>query len=397
MPKQISMQYNFDEVIDRSGTNAFKIDAMKARIGKEGLLPLWVADMDFKAAPEIIEALQNRVQHGVFGYTLPTESYYQSIIDWVKKLYDWDVSKEEISYLPGIVKGIAFAIDCFTNEGDKIIIQPPVYHPFRIVPQAHKREVVENPLIFDGEKYRMNLDGLRKIAETKECKMLILCNPHNPIGLAWDKAILEELAEICHDNNILVISDEIHAEIIHQNKKHIPFATVSAKAEKNSITLMAPSKTFNLAGIVTSYAIVKDRTLRLQYYNYLKRSDLDQGTLFAYLATETAYTKAENWRIAMIEYIWENICYVDNYLKQNIPSIKAVIPEASFLIWLDCTSLHLSTEELKNLFVEKAGLALNEGETFGSQGKDFMRLNVGCSRNLLEQAMQQLKDAVNSL
>lgn len=391
------MQYNFDEVIDRSGTNAFKIDAMKARIGKEGLLPLWVADMDFKAAPEIIEALQNRVQHGVFGYTLPTESYYQSIIDWVKKLYDWDVSKEEISYLPGIVKGIAFAIDCCTNEGDKIIIQPPVYHPFRIVPQAHKREVVENPLIFDGEKYRMNLDGLRKIAETKECKMLILCNPHNPIGLAWDKAILEELAEICHDNNILVISDEIHAEIIHQNKKHIPFATVSAKAEKNSITLMAPSKTFNLAGIVTSYAIVKDRTLRLQYYNYLKRSDLDQGTLFAYLATETAYTKAENWRIAMIEYIWENICYVDNYLKQNIPSIKAVIPEASFLIWLDCTSLHLSTVELKNLFVEKAGLALNDGETFGSQGKGFMRLNVGCSRNLLEQAMQQLKDAVNSL
>lgn len=391
------MQYNFDEVIDRSGTNAFKIDAMKARIGKEGLLPLWVADMDFKAAPEIIEALQNRVQHGVFGYTLPTESYYQSIIDWVKKLYDWDVSKEEISYLPGIVKGIAFAIDCCTNEGDKIIIQPPVYHPFRIVPQAHKREVVENPLIFDGEKYRMDLDGLRKIAETKDCKMLILCNPHNPIGLAWDKAILEELAEICHDNNILVISDEIHAEIIHQNKKHIPFATVSAKAEKNSITLMAPSKTFNLAGIVTSYAIVKDRTLRLQYYNYLKRSDLDQGTLFAYLATETAYTKAENWRIAMIEYILENICYVDNYLKQNIPSIKAVIPEASFLIWLDCASLHLSTEELKNLFVEKAGLALNDGETFGSQGKGFMRLNVGCSRNLLEQAMQQLKDAVNSL
>ena len=390
------MQYNFDEVIDRANTNAFKVDAMKARIGKDGLIPLWVADMDFKAAPEIIEALQKRVEHGVFGYTSATESYYQSVIDWIKKMYDWDVSKEEISYIPGIVKGIAFAIDHFTNEGDKIIIQPPVYHPFRLVPQAHKRVVVENPLLFDGEKYSMDLNGLRKIAETKECKMLILCNPHNPIGIAWNEDVLREVAEICSENNILVISDEIHAEIIHDKNVHTPFAKVSDEAEQNSITLMAPTKTFNLAGIVSSYAIIKNRELRLSYYNYLKRNELDQGTLFAYIATETAYTKSDDWRKAMIDYIWENIMYVDNYLKQNIPSIKAIIPEASFLIWLDCTALDLSRDELKNLFVEKAGLALNEGETFGSQGKGFMRLNVGCSRRLLEKAMQQLKDAVNN-
>lgn len=391
------MQYNFDEIIDRTGTNAFKTDAMKARIGKENLLPLWVADMDFKSAPPILEALEKRVQHGIFGYTMPTQSYYDALINWVKDLYNWNVSKEEISYIPGIVKGIAFAIDCFTNEGDKIIIQPPVYHPFRIVPQAHKRTVVENPLLFDGEKYTMDLAGLKKLAQGGDCKMLILCNPHNPIGLVWDNDTLKELAEICYDHNILVISDEIHAEIIHQNKVHIPFATVSEKAEKNSITLMAPSKTFNLAGIVSSYAIIKDRALRMQYYNYLKRSDLDQGTLFAYLTTEIAYTKCNDWRKEMIDYVWQNTLYVQQFLQQNIPTIKAILPEASFLIWLDCTALNLSQEKLIELFRDKAGLALNDGETFGSQGKGFMRLNVGCSRLLLEQAMQQLKEAVDNL
>lgn len=391
------MHYNFDEIIDRKGTNAFKVDAMKARIGKEDLLPLWVADMDFKSAPPILEAMQKRVEHGIFGYTMPTQSYYDALINWVKDLHNWDVTKEEISYIPGIVKGIAFAIDCFTEEGDKIIIQPPVYHPFRIVPQAHKRTVIENPLLFDGEKYTMDLEGLKTLAEAGDCKMLILCNPHNPIGLTWDADVLKELAEICFDHNILVISDEIHAEIIHQNKVHTPFATVSEKAEKNCITLMAPSKTFNLAGIVSSYAIVKDRALRMQYYNYLKRSDLDQGTLFAYLTTEIAYTQCNDWRKEMIDYIWKNTLYIQEFLQKNIPAIKAILPEASFLIWLDCKALNLSQEKLIELFRDKAGLALNDGETFGTQGKGFMRLNVGCSRHLLEQAMQQLKEAVDSL
>lgn len=388
------MKYNFDEVIDRNGTHAFKLDAMKSRIGKENLIPLWVADMDFKSPPEIVEAFSKRVEHAVFGYTIAPESYYQSIINWVKKLYNWGIQKEEVSYIPGIVKGIAFAIDHFTNVGDKIIIQPPVYHPFNLVPKAHERQVVDNPLIFDGNSYRMDLEGLKKILKDNDCKMLILSNPHNPAGIVWDKNVLSELAEICYDNKVLVISDEIHSEIIHKGFVHIPFATVSEKAANNCITFMAPSKTFNLAGIIASYSIIKNKEIRNSYYNYLKRSELNQGSIFSYLGTEIAYDQCNDWRLQMIDYIWKNVEYVDSFMKENIPQIKVIKPQASFLIWLDCNALELSREELVSLFVDKAGLALNEGETFGKEGKGFMRLNVGCPVSVLERAMKQLKEAI---
>ncbi|MDR0681662.1 MAG: PatB family C-S lyase [Dysgonamonadaceae bacterium] len=386
-------QYNFDEVIDRKGTNALKTDLLQERFGKPDLIPLWVADMDFKCGDFIIDALKERCDKGIYGYTIPSEDYYLSIINWVKKNYDWKIEKEWISYIPGIVKGIAFCIMQFTNPNDKVIIQPPVYHPFRLVPMMHRRRVVFNPLIEENRQYKMNLNGLRNVID-KDCKLLILSNPHNPIGITWDRATLEELAEICYENNILVISDEIHSDMALFGHVHIPFAMVSEQARQNSITFMAPSKTFNTAGIVSSYSIVPDAKLRESFYSFLHACELNEGNLFAYIVTQYAYNNGFEWRKQMLRYLEENVRFVDSFLKENIPQIKAFIPEASFLVWLDCRELGLKQKEINSLFIEKAGLALNDGEMFGEEGRGFMRMNVGCPRIILDQALNKLKKAL---
>ena len=387
-------KYNFDEVIKRKGTGAIKTDLLKKRYGREDLIALWIADMDFRCGDFIIDTLTKRCQEGIFGYTTASDSYFESILEWVKNRHHWEIKREWLSYIPGIVKGIAFCVMKFTNPGDKIIIQPPVYHPFFLVPEDHSRKVVTNPLIEKNGKYRMDLEGLKKIVDKEKCKMLILCNPHNPIGITWDKETMQELAHICAENNILVVSDEIHADMGIFGHEHIPFAAVSQEAADNSITFMAPSKTFNIAGIVSSYSIVPNQQLRESFYQYLHASELSDGTIFAYIATEAAYKNGKDWMYQMLEYVENNILFTDKYLKENIPQIKAVIPEASFLIWLDCRALGLPQSELVSLFVNKAHLALNDGEMFGPGGSGFMRLNVGCSRVVLEQALEQLKHAL---
>ncbi|MDR0866289.1 MAG: PatB family C-S lyase [Candidatus Symbiothrix sp.] len=388
------IQYDFDEIIDRRGTGALKTDALQERYGNPDLLPLWVADMDFRCGDFIVDALKKRCDEGIFGYTLPAEAYYQSIADWLQEKHGWSIEKEWFSYIPGIVKGIAFCVMHFSNPRDKIIIQPPVYHPFRLVPTMHHREVVYNPLIEENGAYRMDLDGLRKLID-KDCKLLVLCNPHNPIGITWDEECLKELAEICYENNILVVSDEIHSDMALFGHRHIPFATVSEHARQNSITFMAPSKTFNIAGLVSSYSIIPNDKIRNSFYSFLHASELDEGTIFAYTATQAAYAHGSEWRNQMLRYIEGNIRFVDNYLKENIPQIKAVIPEASFLVWLDCRELGLTQKELNVLFTDKAGLALNDGEMFGKEGIGFMRMNIGCSRAVLEKAMKMLTFALN--
>lgn len=387
-------KYNFDQIIDRRGTNAVKTDALKERYGRDDLIPLWVADMDFASPPEITEAIIERAKHGIFGYTVASQEYFDSIINWTKNRHKWDIKQEWLSFIPGIVKGIAFVTDCFTTKEDKIIIQPPVYHPFRIIPTLHEREVVDNQLILDSKQYKMDFDGLKKLIDPT-CKVFILCNPHNPGGRVWTRQELIELAEICYDNNILVISDEIHSDLAFTNHQHIPFASVSEKAAQNSITFMAPSKTFNIAGIISSHSIIPNDDLRTRFHTYLEKSELAHGHIFAYLATQVAYDKGGEWLDEVKEYIWQNILLVDSFLKENIPSIKAIIPEASYLLWLDCRELNLSQKDLVSLFVDGAGLALNDGSIFGKGGKGFMRLNVGSSRSVIEQALNNLKKAVN--
>lgn len=389
------MQYNFDEIVDRSGSNAVKLEKLKPVFGHEDLIPLWVADMDFKSPPAITEALKQRVEHGVFGYTLPSEEYTASIVNWLERHHRWQVKGEHINFVPGVVKGFAFAIDEFTEKGDKIIIQPPVYHPFRLVTTSLGREVVNNPLILENGQYRMDFEGLRNIVSNHDCKMLILCNPHNPGGRAWSAEELNELAEICFNKNIWVVSDEIHADMALPGYRHTPFASVSKKAEEISLTLMAPSKTFNIAGIVSSFAVIPNKKIRERYLAYLEPRELQQGTIFAYTATLAAYTECDDWLHRMLEYVQGNIDFVDNFLKENIPEIKAILPEASFLVWLDCRGLHLSQPDLVNLFIEKAGLALNDGAMFGPGGEGFMRLNVGCPRSILEKGLNNLKKVIH--
>ncbi|MDR0431431.1 MAG: PatB family C-S lyase [Tannerellaceae bacterium] len=387
-------QYDFDEIIDRRGSNCVKVDLLEERFGSADLIPLWVADMDFRTPDFIIEAVKKRGLHELFGYTFASNDYYKSITGWVKQTHGWDIPQVWVSYIPGIVKGIAFAVDCFTRPGDKIIVQPPVYHPFRLVPEAMKREVVNNPLKQVDGIYKMDFEQLESIIDEK-CKLLILCSPHNPGGIVWPKETLSRLAGICAKHNILVISDEIHAEMVYPGHKHHPFPTVSETAASCSITFMAPSKTFNIAGIVTSYAIVPNDELREKFYSFLEARELKEGTVFAYEATQAAYTHGREWLGQMLRYVTSNAEFVSEFIKNHLPGIKVYQPQASFLVWLDCKGLNLSQEELVNVFVQKAGLALNDGSIFGVGGEGHMRLNIGCPRSILEKALNRLKKALD--
>ena len=390
------MYYNFDEIIDRSTSHSVKLNKLKAVFGRDDLIPLWVADMDFLSPPAITEALVERTRHGIFGYTVPHDGYFLSIINWLKNRHGYEVHRNEITFVPGVVKGFAFAIDAFTQENDKIIIQPPVYHPFRMVPEALGRQVVNNPLLLENGRYSIDFEGLKGIIAQNDCKMLIFCSPHNPVGRVWNEDELARLAEICYDNNIPVVSDEIHSDLILPGFRHLPFATVSEKAKENSITLMAPSKTFNIAGIVSSFAVIHNPEIRKRYLNYLAPRELDQATIHALAATEAAYNYGAEWLDQALAYIRKNIEFVENYLKEYIPQIHAVKSEATFLVWLDCRALNLTQQELVDLFVNRAKLALNDGAVFGKEGEGFMRLNVGTPLSNIEKALDNLRKAINS-
>lgn len=385
--------FNFDTIIARKNTHSVKYDGMKVEYGREDLLSLWVADMDFATPSFIIDAIRNRCEHPILGYTFAPDSYYTTIMHWIKQLYDYEIQREWLAYIPGIVKGISFCIQCFTKPGDKIIIQPPVYHPFRRMPTMQNRIVVDNPLRLVDGCYEMDFNHLESIIDS-DCKMFILCNPHNPGGVVWSKDTLIHLAEICYEKGILVVSDEIHAEMVYSKYKHHPFASISEIAKQNSITLMAPSKTFNMAGIVSSYTIVPNETLRKTFFHYLETSELNSAHLFAYVATEAAYKYGMKWRNEMLSYVEENIAFVERYLASHIKQIKVYPTQASFLVWLDCRALNISQKELVSLFVDEAKLALNDGSMFGIEGTGYMRLNIGCPRSILQKALNNLKIAV---
>ena len=389
------MKYNFDELIDRRNTNAVKIDEMKDIWDRNDLIPMWVADMDFATPDFVVDAVKKRCEHPVFGYTAKSDGYYNSIINWVKARYGMEIEKKHINYVPGIVAGLGMALNCFTSPGDKVIIMPPVYHPFAWLTKRNNRQLVECPMIFENGEYRMNLELLRSIK--KGVRVLILCNPHNPGGVVWKREELEELAEICAEDNILVFSDEIHADLTLPPHKHLPFAMVSEKAKKNSVTFMAPSKTFNMPGVAASHTIIYNDALRGKFENYLEAGELNAGHVFAFPAVEAAYSNGTEWLDQCLDYIQGNIDYVDSFLKENAPKIKAIRPMASYLIWLDCRELGLNHEELNSFFVDKAGLALNDGEMFGREGAGFMRMNVGTQRSVVELAMNQLAEAYKTL
>lgn len=388
--------YDFDKVIDRTTSDTYKYGNLKNYFGREDLIPLWVADMDFETPECVTKALRERMEHPIFGYTLMPEGYWETIAQWVEDHHGWKVETEWMTYVPGIVRGIGFCVNVFVKEEEKVIIQTPVYHPFRLTPQGNHREVVFNPLIeTEDGLYKMDFEGLEAIiANDPKCRMLILSNPHNPGGVVWDAETLKTLAHICHKNNIIVVSDEIHCDMALFGNKHIPFASVSEEAAECSITFGAPSKTFNIAGIVSSYAIVPNKKLRKALYGWMNANELDWPAMFSPIATMAAFREGEEWRQAMLKYVEENVLFVEEYIKTNIPQIKVVRPQASFLIWLDCRGLNLDHDALLDLFINKARLALNDGEMFGKEGAGHMRLNVGCPRSILSKALDQLKAAL---
>lgn len=391
------MKYNFDQIIDRRGSGAIKCDGLEQWYGNSELLPMWVADMDFATPDFIIDAIKARLEHPIFGYTMEPERYRKAIISWIASHHNWQIESDWICYIPGIVKGIAMAMVSLLKAGDKVIIQPPVYHPFRNVATHNGFEVIENPLRrTESGSYEIDFENLEAVADSR-CKMLILANPHNPVGILWSRETLVRLADFCLSRGIIVISDEIHCDMALWGKKHIPFASVSDKAAECSITFGAPSKTFNIAGIVTSYAIVPNESLREKFFGWMGGNELNQPDIFAPIATVAAFENGEPWRVQMLKYVEENIEFTIDFCRKYIPQITPIRPEASFLVWLDCRELNLSHTELVELFENRAKLALNSGAIFGTQGEGFMRLNVGTPRSVLEQALQQLKAAVADL
>lgn len=387
--------YDFDRIIERKGSGAIKSDALGKFFGKDELIPMWVADMDFETPDFITEALLERMKHPIFGYTAEPEDYRPAICDWIREHHGWEIRKEWLSYIPGIVKGIGMVINVFLKEDEKVIIQPPVYHPFRLVPQKNHREVVFNPLReLHGGGYEMDFENLETICDDK-CRMLILANPHNPAGIVWPRETLERLATFCHSRGIIVISDEIHCDMALFGNKHIPFASVSPEASACSITFGAPSKTFNIAGIVSSYSIVPDEQLRKRFHEWMEANEMNSANIFSPIATIAAFRKGEEWRRQMLEYVEGNIDFLTEYCRENMPQIKPLRPQASFLVWLDCRGLGLDHEGLIDLFINKAGLALNDGETFNPGGQGFMRLNVGTPREILRSALERLHAAIS--
>lgn len=392
--------YSFDQIISRDGTGDVKHAALMENFGRDDLLPLWVADMDFATPPFIIQALRQRLEHPILGYTVVPDEYWQAIIDWVRDHHGWQLKREWLSYIPGIVKGIGMVVNVFTSPGDKVIIQPPVYHPFRLVPENNGREIVWNPLKpnenqQEGEvPYSMDFENLERVCDER-CRLLILSNPHNPGGICWDCETLTRLADFCSRRNILVVSDEIHCDMTLYGHRHTPFATVSKQAALCSITFQAPSKTFNMAGVVSSYCVIPDEAIRRRFFSWLEASEFAAPSLFAPIATVAAYRNGEEWRRQLIRYIEGNVNFIMDYCARHLPAIRPLRPQASFLVWLDCRGLNLTHEALIDVFVNKARLALNDGAMFGPGGEGFMRLNVGSPRSLLQEAMERLRHALS--
>jgi len=392
----MNFEYNFDEVIDRRNTDSVKYELLQTLYGTDDLLPMWVADMEFQTPACIIDALKRRCEHPVFGYTVCPKSFFELFRKWIATLHGWDVPLDAIGFVPGIVSAIALAVQAFTHPGDKIVVQPPVYPPFFTIPKANKREVVWNPLLEIDGRFEMNFDLLEKQVADKEVKMLILCNPHNPGGRVWNRETLQRLAAICFKNNILVVSDEIHADMVYPEYQHVPFASVSPEAQQCSITFMSPSKTFNMPGIICSYYVIENKDL---YTNYKAACDALElhSNLFAIEAAQTAYMSGNEWRIQMIDYVRENVETVFRFCKEHIPQVRVMMPEASFLVWLDFKELRISDGALQRLIIDSAKLALNHGPAFGPGGEGHQRMNIGAPRSIVLTGLQQLEKAITCI
>ncbi len=388
------MTYNFDKIIDRSNTSCVKYDLRQTIFGKADVIPMWVADMDFETPGFIRDAIIQRASHPVYGYTFRDESYYQAIIDWMKSRHNWSIQKDEIVFCPGVVPALNFAVQAFTKPGDKIIVQPPVYFPFFGAVKDHERVLVYNQLLQKETTYEIDFNLLEE--QAKDAEMLILCNPHNPVGRCWNRSELEKIAQICLKHNVLIVSDEIHADLVMPGYKHEIFANLSPEVAAITLTMHAPSKTFNLAGLSTSSVIISNPEIRTKFSKFIEKMHLGMGNLFGSVASTAAYSQGEEWRLQLIDYINDNINFAEEYIKENIPALKMFRPEATYMIWLDFREFGLDTETLKQKLIHEAGVGFNTGKDFGPGGEGFMRMNVACTRATLEEALGRLHSTMVS-
>lgn len=393
------MEYDFGKLVERRGSGDLKHEALASMYGRADLLPLWVADMDWETPPFVLEALRGRLEHPILGYTVVPDGYWAVVQRWLWERHGWEVNCEWMTYVPGVVKAIGIVVNVFVGEGEKVIVQPPIYHPFHLTPVWNGREVVWNPLkeVVDDEgrlvSYEMDFESLEEVCDEK-CRVLLLANPHNPAGVVWSRDTLRRLACFAKEHHLIVVSDEIHCDMALFGHKHVPFASVCEEAAEVSITFGAPTKTFNMAGVVSSWCIVPNVRLRERFFGWLEANELNAPNMFAPIATMAALQQGNEWRCQMLAYVEANVDYIINYCREHIPQIKPVRPQASYLVWLDCRSLGLDGHALNDFFVREAGIAMNEGSTFGPGGEGFMRLNAGTQRSVLVEAMQRMEVAV---
>lgn len=391
------MKYNFDEIQDRTNTSCLKWDGIEERfdVSSKDLLPLWVADMDFRTPECIIDSISSKTKHGIFGYPGDYKSYYKAVVHWMKIRHDWDIKKDWIVYTPGVVCALNIIVKSFTKKGDKVIIQSPVYPPFSSAIENNNCQVVNNPLIFDGTKYTMDLDNLESQIDDK-VKLMILCSPHNPVGRVWSKDELQKLGDICIKHNIIIVSDEIHNDLILNNNKHTPIASINEAFSQNTIVCTAPSKTFNIAGLQTSNIIISNQKIREQFLKTRESCGISKPNTFGIEALKAAYTQGENWLDQLLIYLNNNLKFLTDYIEENIPKIKVIQPEATYLIWLDMNDLNLNNKDLENFIINDCKLLLNQGYTYGSEGDGFVRVNIACPLSILKKALTRLKNAIDT-
>lgn len=391
--KGADILYNFDEEINRRETMSIKWDMLESNFGRDDLLSMWVADSDFKCPPAVVERLTKRAEHGIFGYTGYGDEFYNAFIQWTEKRHQVSIEKEWLSPTPGVVAGINFAIQSFTKPGDKIIIQTPVYPPFYHSVKNNDRILLENPLIEKDKTYVMDYDHLESLID-KDTKMLILCNPHNPIGRVWTKKELKRLSQICMKNKILVLSDEIHSDLILPNYKHTPFMSVDDAFSDYVISCFAPSKTFNVAGLATSIMVIPNPELKKKFELFKESIGVNHNTTFGVEAFIACYEEGEDWLEEQLHYIQANIDYIKDALEKELPQLEAFHMEGTYLMWLDCRKLDMDQEALQKFFVENVKVALNSGAIFGTAGNGFMRVNLATTRENVKQFISQLKAAL---
>ncbi|HUX58530.1 MAG TPA: PatB family C-S lyase [Bacteroidales bacterium] len=390
------MIWNFDEPVKRDGTSCIKYDLREEIFGVNDVIPMWVADMDFNTPEFVIKSFKSRLNHEIFGYSFRPPEYFSSIIDWLESRHNWLVEKEWITYCPGIVPALNICTLAFTQPGDNIIVQPPVYFPFFSAAESHGRRLIYNRLVETDGKWVMDYDSLIAQIDGKT-KMIIISNPHNPIGRVWTPEELVRLADICITNNILILSDEIHCDLVLPGFNHNPLAKLSEKIAENTITCIAPSKTFNLAGLSTSSVIISNPLLRKSFNRIVENLHIGNGNIFGTIASIAAYSNGHKWLDALLDYIDHNIDFVENYCRKMIPEIIPVKPEATYMIWLDCRKFGMTGKELNRFFVDKAGVGMNEGSSFGPGGEGFMRMNVATPHQTVMKAMEQIGKAVSTI